>query len=189
MNTTYDDPVSRQSTYGWGAPRSRTVNWRDPLPTAAAGATMSGADYLQAMFDGKLPRAPISALVGITAGLVEDGQVTFHCTPGESTYNPIGTIHGGLLCTLLDSVTACAVHSTLPAGTAYSTLEIKVSYLRSASAGVELIAVGRVTRRGRRVSFADGEIRDPQGRLVATATATCLIEALGELHTAGLTTP
>ena len=76
---------------------------------------MSGADYLQAMLDGKHPPAPISALVGITAGLVEDGHVTFHCTPDESTDNPIGTIHGGLLCTLLDSVTACAVHSTLPA--------------------------------------------------------------------------
>src|SRR5664279_534467 len=107
MNTK-QDPVSRHSADGWGVPRSHTVHWNDPLPTAAAGATMSGVEYLQAMLDGKLPRAPISALVGITAGEIQDGQVTFCCTPDESTYNPIGTVHGGLLCTLLDSVTACA---------------------------------------------------------------------------------
>ena len=177
MNTK-EDPVSRHSADGWGVPRSRTVHWNDPLPTAAAGATMSGVEYLQAMLDGKLPRAPISALVGITAGEIQDGQVTFYCTPDESTYNPIGTVRGGLLCTLLDSVTACAVHSALPAGTAYSSLEIKVSYLRAASARLEPTAVGRVTRRGRRVSLAEGEIRDPQGRLVATATSTCLIVPL-----------
>jgi uncharacterized protein (TIGR00369 family) len=178
MRTTDHDPALGPQVQMWGGQRSRTVDWHDPMPTVAAGATMSGVDYLQAMLDGTLPPAPISALVGMTAGSVEDGEVMFRCVPDESTYNPIGSVHGGIMCTLLDSVTSCAVHSTLPAGMAYSTLEIKVSYLRAASAGVELTAVGRVTRRGRRVSFAEGEIRDPDGRLIATATSTCLIVAL-----------
>jgi uncharacterized protein (TIGR00369 family) len=177
MNTK-QDPVSRHSADGWGVPRSHTVHWNDPLPTAAAGATMSGVEYLQAMLDGKLPRAPISALVGITAGEIQDGQVTFYCTPDESTYNPIGTVRGGLLCTLLDSVTACAGHSTLPAGTAYSSLEIKVSYLRAASARLEPTGVG--VSRGAAAGSASLKEKSEtrKGRLVATATSTCLIVPL-----------
>ncbi|MBA2390101.1 MAG: PaaI family thioesterase, partial [Geodermatophilaceae bacterium] len=100
----------------------------------------------------------------------------FRCTPDQSVYNPIGLVHGGLVCTLLDSVLGCAVQTTLEAGVGYTSLEIKVSYLRPVRAGEgDLTAVGRVSRRGRRVSFADGEVRDSQGRLVATGSSTCLV--------------
>jgi len=160
----------------WGELRSKTISWHDPLATAAAGARMSGRDHLQAMLDGRLPPPPISGLLGMAATRVGDGEVEFRCTPDGSAYNPIGVVHGGLVCTLLDSVAGCAVQSTLDAGIGYTSLEIKVSYLRPVTAdGGELTAVGRVTRRGRRVGFADGEVRDGQGRLVATASSTCLV--------------
>lgn len=84
-------------------------------------------------------------------------------------------LHGGLMCTLLDSVAGCAVHTTLPAGVGYTSIEIKVSYMRPVKAGVPLLARGWVTKRGNRVSFADGEITDPEGRKIATASSSCLI--------------
>jgi uncharacterized protein (TIGR00369 family) len=95
-------------------------------------ATMTGRDYLQAMVDGELPPPPISGLMSFSAVSVVEGKVVFRCTPDEAAYNPIGVVHGGLVCTLLNSVLGCAVHSTLPAGTGYTSLEIKVSYLRAA---------------------------------------------------------
>jgi uncharacterized protein (TIGR00369 family) len=162
-------------TQQWGAPRSRTIEWWDPMIGAQAMRELSGRDYLQAMIDGKLPPPPISALVDMQAVSVGEGTVEFRCTPHESAYNPIGLIHGGLVCTLLDSVAGCAVHSTLPAGTGYTSLEIKVSYLRPVQVGEELTALGRVTKPGRRAAFADGEVRDGQGRLVASASSTCLV--------------
>lgn len=163
----------------WGNPRSKTVTWFDPMIGAAAMASMSGRDYLQAMIAGELPPPPISGLMSFVGESVGEGTVRFRCTPDESAYNPIGLIHGGLVCTLLDSVVGCAVHSTLPAGTGYTSLEIKVNYLRPVRAGEgDLLATGTVTKPGRRAAFADGEVRDRAGRLIATASSTFLVFAL-----------
>ncbi len=102
--------------------------------------------------------------------------MTFVGTPDESVYNPIGVVHGGLVCTLLDSVIGCAVHTTLPAGVGYTSIGLTVNYLRPVTADSgALTAVGRVTKPGRRVAFADGDVRDAAGRLVATATGSCLV--------------
>ena len=161
---------------GWGEARSKTVTWWDPMIGAQAMRDLSGRDYLQAMIDGRLPPAPIAGLIAMTAVSVGEGTVEFRCRPDESAYNPIGVVHGGLVCTLLDSVAGCAVHSTLPAGMGYTSLEIKVSYLRPVRQGEgELTAIGRVTKPGRRAAFADGEVRDEHGRLIATASSTCLV--------------
>lgn len=160
----------------WGSPRSKTVSWYDPAIGASAMATMDGLTYLQAMVDGALPPPPISGLMSFDARHVEAGTVVFGCSPDESAYNPIGLVHGGVVCTLLDSVLGCAVHSTLPQGTGYTSLEIKVSYLRAVRLGEgDLTATGRVTKPGRRAAFAEGEVRDQQGRLVATGSSTCLV--------------
>ena len=168
--------VDRATPAAWGESREKTVTWYDHHVGLAAMPTMSGLDYLRAMQDGTLPPPPISALMGMTVSSVGEGEVTFRCTPDASAYNPIGVIHGGLVCTLLDSVVGCAVHTTLPAGTGYTSLEIKVSYLRAVHAdGGTLLATGRVTKPGRRAAFADGEVRDEQQRLVATATSTFLV--------------
>ena len=102
------------TTTDWGPESSRTVTWHDPLRSAAVGMTLPGIDYLRAMVAGEVPPPPIAQLLQFDFVEAEPGRVVFTCTPDASAYNPIGAVHGGLVCTLLDSVTGCAVHSTLP---------------------------------------------------------------------------
>ena len=154
--------------------RSKTVTWTDPLPTARLGAAMSGLAYMTAIADGSLPGAPIAAHFGLRWERVEHGEVVAVLDPDESLYNPIGMVHGGVAATMLDSVIGCAVHTTLPAGVGYSSVELKVSYLRAIHAGRgEIRATGRVVKEGSRIAFGEGEIRDAAGRLLATASGTC----------------
>lgn len=164
------------SDAGWGEPRTKTVSWHDPLATAVRGATMAGRAYIEAIADGTLPPPPIASLLGFRIVEVGDGDVRFAVTPDESVYNPIGVVHGGLVCTVLDSVAGCAVHTTLPAGTGYTSIEIKVSYLRPIHADSgDLIAHGWVTKRGRRVAFAEADVRDSAGKLLASASSSLLV--------------
>jgi len=137
-------------------------------------------EFLQAVADGQFPGPPIAGLLDFRIASITEGEVSFVCTPQESAYNPIGAIHGGLVCTLLDSVLGCAVHSTLAAGLGYTSIEISVRYLRPVHAdGSAITAIGRVVKPGRRVSFAEGEVRDDGGRLVATGSTSCLIYPVG----------
>jgi uncharacterized protein (TIGR00369 family) len=107
---------------------------------------------------------------------IDVGRVVFVCEPDESAYNPIGVVHGGLVCTLADTVAACAVHTTLDAGIAYTSIDLNVSYLRPVTVDSGLLrATGLVTKPGRRVAFSSAEIVDQAGRLVATATSSCLV--------------
>ncbi|MGX9792527.1 PaaI family thioesterase [Mycobacterium sp. MMS18-G62] len=160
----------------WGPQRSRTVTWHEPDPTTAKGLTMAGIDYLRAMAEGELPQPPIAGLLQFDLVEVEHGRAVFTCVPDESAYNPIGAVHGGLICTLLDSVTGCAVHTTLPQGKGYTSVEIKVNYLKAVrlSSGL-LTATGTVVKAGSRVGFAEGVVTDGSGAVVATATSTLLI--------------
>ena len=161
---------------GWGQPRSKTVSWHDPSINVAAGAALSGIAFLRAIRDGSLPPPPIATLLGMQMREIEMGRVVFECEPDESVYNPIGVVHGGLVCTLADTVAACAVHTTLDPGVAYTSIDVNVSYLRpvTLSSGV-LRATGLVTKPGRRVAFSTAEIVDQAGKLVATATSSCLV--------------
>ena len=156
--------------------RTMTVSWRDPAETAAAGLQLSGLDYLTSVMEGRLPPPPISSLLGMTARSVTTGSVVFAAEPGEQHYNPIGLVHGGLVATMLDSVTGCAVHTLLPAGAGYATGDIHVRYLKPLHGGRgEITATGTVISEGRRTATAVGEVHDADGRLVAHATATCLL--------------
>ncbi|CUU55995.1 uncharacterized domain 1-containing protein [Parafrankia irregularis] len=163
----------------WGDQRHKTVTWYDPAPSAALGLTMSGLEFLRAMMDGTVPPPPISQVFDFRPVSADVGDVVFTCEPDESAYNPIGLVHGGLVCTLLDTAAACAVHTTLAAGTAYTSLEIKVNYVRPVqivpSGTNTLTAHGWVTRPGRRAAFAEADVRDAAGRVVATASSTCLV--------------
>lgn len=159
----------------WGPEQAKTITWHDPRGTAQVGLQLSGLEYLQAMADGRLPAPPIARMFGMEPVRAESGLVEFRCTADDSTYNPLGIVHGGLACTLLDTAAGCAVHTTLPAGVGYTSIEIKVSYQRMIHAGHELAIVGRVTKPGRRVAFAEAEITDDQGKLVASATSSLLI--------------
>jgi len=165
-----------QAPADWGPRRSRTITWYDPAVTAAGMQGRSGLEFLQAMADGELPGPPIGSHFDMRAVSVKAGEVVFACTPDDSAYNPIGLIHGGLLCPLLDSVAGCAVHTTLPPGVGYTSIEISVRYLRPVHAdGSELTATGRIVKPGRRVAVAEAEVHNSTGALVATATTSCLI--------------
>jgi uncharacterized protein (TIGR00369 family) len=156
---------------GWGEPQTKTVSWYDPAIVRGAAATMPGRKFLQAMIDGELPPPPFAALTGAELVSVGDGVALFRCTPDESTYNPLGLVHGGVLSTLLDSAAGCAVHSQLPAGVGFSSIEIKVSFLSPAN-GTALEVEGRSLRVGRQVAFAEAHARTAGGKLVAHATTS-----------------
>ena len=173
---TAEAPATTTTPLEWGEPRSRTVTWHDPIITAAGAMERSGLETMAAIRDGVLPPAPIAMLMQFDIRALEEGRVEFGCTLDESAYNPIGVVHGGLVCTLLDTVAGCAVHTTLPAGVAYTSIEIKVNYLRPVHAtSGPLTAIGRVVKPGRRVAFAEGEVLDAQGRTVATASSSLLV--------------
>lgn len=156
--------------------RTRTITWEDPLPSAQQGRAMSGLDYLRAMQRGDFPPAPFGVLVGMAAAELEEGRVVLTVQPAEYHYNPIGVVHGGLAAALLDSAMACAVHSTLPAGTGYTTVEIKVNYVRAMTSETgEVRAEGRVIHRGGRIATAEGRLVGSDGTLYAHATTTCII--------------
>jgi uncharacterized protein (TIGR00369 family) len=157
----------------WGEPRTRTVTWHDPGIGLAAAARLCGREFLQAMIDGQLPRPPFAALIGAELVSVGDGVAVFRLVPDESTLNPLGLIHGGVLCTLLDSAAGCAVHSQLPAGVGMSSIEIKVSFLSRVPAdGTAVEVEGRSLRVGRQVAFAEAHARTAAGKLIGHATTS-----------------
>jgi uncharacterized protein (TIGR00369 family) len=170
------NPALGDAPASWGDPRSRTVTWHDPLALAQQGTAMSGLEYLQAMIDGVLPPPPIANLLQMWLTEAAPGRATFRCDPDESVYNPIGVIHGGLVCTMLDSAVGCAVQTTLPQGIGYASAEIKVNYLRPVHpGGGPLTATGTVVKPGRRIAFAEGVVTDKDGTPVATGTSTLLV--------------
>ena len=157
-------------------PRSRTTTWDDPHIGAQAGAGMAGLEYLRAMIAGRLPAPPFAATVGFGLVEAEEGRAVFEIEPMEVHYNPSGAVHGGVACTLLDSAMGCAVHTTLPAGVGYTTVELKVNLVKGITARTGLLrAEGRIIHRGNRVATAEGFLRGADGRLYAHATTTCMI--------------
>ena len=170
------DTTNETTPASWGEPRTRTVTWHDPMVTAAGALERTGLETMQAIRDGILPPPPIARLMQMGVTALEEGRVEFTCDVDESVYNPIGVVHGGLVCTMLDTVAGCAVHTTLPVGVGYTSIELKVSYLRAVQTGSgPLTAIGRVIKPGRRVAFAEGEVLDAAGRTVATASSSLLV--------------
>jgi uncharacterized protein (TIGR00369 family) len=139
-------------------------------------ASMSGLDFVRAIFAGKLPEPPIMQTVAPFDCTAEPGVVVIHSIPGIRHYNPIGSVHGGYAATLLDSAMGLAVHSMLPAGTGYTTLEFKISFIRGKTRDSGVVrSEGRTLNVGRRAATAEARITDAQGRLLAHATTTCLV--------------
>lgn len=156
--------------------RSMIISWEDPGELGEQARAMRGLDFLEAIRDEELPPAPIQRLLDFTLTEVEEGQVVFTAEPGEQHYNPIGVVHGGLAATLLDSAMGASVHSTLPQGQGYTTLETKFNLVRAITADTgQIAAEGRVVNRGRQVATAEGYLRDGAGKLLAHGTSTCLI--------------
>ena len=159
--------------------RERVAAGRRAEPIARAEfASRPGVALFEAMFDGRLPGAPIAETLDFLTILVEPGHAIFQGQPLPRHYNPMGTVHGGWYATLLDSALGCAVHSNLPAGKAYTTLELKVNLVRALTADVPRVrAEGRVIHAGGQVATAEAKLVGPDGRLYAHATTTCLVFA------------
>ncbi|MEU0435823.1 PaaI family thioesterase [Streptomyces sp. NPDC006290] len=156
--------------------RSRTYDWEDPAVSAAAVGQYSGLDFLREVQAGRLPAAPISATLGMTLEEVEHGRVVFALVPGEEHYNPIGSVHGGIYATLLDSAAGCAVQTVLPRGTGYTSLDLNVKFLRPITLDTGKVrAVGTVLNSGRRTALAQAELFDAADRLLAHTTSSCLL--------------
>jgi uncharacterized protein (TIGR00369 family) len=173
-----DADTSSATRPGWGAERSLTVSWNDPSPVLEIARRMDGLAYMEGIRDGAFPPPPIARLLGMSVESVARGEVVFTVEPHESQYNPLGVVHGGVACTVLDTVVGCAVHTTLGAGWFYTSIDLSVSYLRPFTlASGPLRVTGRVVKPGKRVAFAEGIAVDAEGREIATATSSLLVMA------------
>lgn len=174
--TQEEEPVDAAVSQLPTSARTRTVTWEDPLPAAAEGRSLAGIDYLRGILAGRFPAPPIARLLGFDLGEVGHGWASFSFEPGEHHYNPIGVVHGGLAGLIADSAMGCAVHSTLPAGAGYTTLEFKVNLVRPITMDTGRVRVlGEVVHRGSRIATAEARVQDADGRVLAHATTTCLI--------------
>ena len=156
--------------------RQRTFSWADPAAIAAAGADVSGAEFFAAIREGRIPPPPIMRALDLDGVSFGDGRAEFRLTPQEFHYNTLGTVHGGVFATLLDSACGCAVHSRLPAGVFYTSLDLSVKFLRPVTIATgPITAEGTVVHLGRRTALAEGRITDAAGKVYATATSSCLV--------------
>ena len=167
--------VQLASTEG-AAERTRSYSWDDPAISAAAARERDGTAFLQAILDGTLPAAPIARTLDFAPVSVQPGTVVFEFTPAEFHYNPIGSVHGGVISTLCDSACGCAVQSLLPAGTYYTSLDLSVKFLRGVGAGTSrLTCTGTVTHLGGRSALAEARLTGTDGKLYAFATSSCMV--------------
>ena len=158
--------------------RRRTVTWTDPRSVARQARGLSGSEFFDKMRRGEIPEPPFSRLLGLDVFDAEPGRFVMTFQPQEFHYNPMGCVHGGILSTVLDSVMSASVHTSLPAGQGYLTLEIKVNFLRPIFVATgEVMAEGRLVSLGKRVATAEGKITDRLGKVCASGTATCLVFA------------
>lgn len=156
--------------------RTRTVRWHDPRLLGESARGLSGLEFLKKIAAGELPPPPLAVLLNFDLVELSEGRATFAVKPAEYHYNPIGVVHGGLAATLLDSAMGCAVHSTLPPGAGYTTLEIKVNFIRAMTAETgQVRCEAKTIHVGGRTATAEGRVVDEAGRLYAHGTTTCLI--------------
>jgi uncharacterized protein (TIGR00369 family) len=158
------------------AQRERTFSWTDPVAIASAGAGLSGIEFLNAIAAGEIPPPPVMQALDFDGASFTEGRAIFRLTPQEFHYNPIGSMHGGVFATLLDSACGCSVHSMLPAGVFYTSLDLSVKFLRPVTVRTgPITAEGTVTHLGRRTALAEARITDAAGKLYVTATSSCII--------------
>jgi uncharacterized protein (TIGR00369 family) len=157
--------------------RSRTFTWEDPAAVAAKGLQLPGIEYIQGIAAGTIPAPPIARLLDFAIIEAEPGRAVFAMEPAEWMFNPIGSVHGGIAATLLDSCMGCAVHTTLEAGVGYTTGDLQVRYIRAMGATTgRVLAEGRVVHAGRRTATAEGRLFvESDEKLIAHATTGCVI--------------
>jgi uncharacterized protein (TIGR00369 family) len=162
--------------------RTRTYSWSDPRVVASHIGGRSGLDVLRSMIAGETPSPPILATLDFEGLEVpEEGSVVVYLTPKEFHYNPLGSVHGGVISAIVDTAAGCAVHTRLPAGMGYTSLDLNTRFLRPVTvASGQLRCEGTVTSKGRQTALGEAHLYDAAGRLVAHATSTCLLFPLPE---------
>ncbi len=160
-----------------GQLRTRSFSWEDPAAMAAAGMKLAGIEYIRGIADGTLPPPPVAQLLDFTIVEVEHGRAVFAMQPAEWMYNPIGSVHGGIAATILDSCMGCAIHTTLEAGVGYATADLQVRYIRAMSdATGRVLAEGRLVHGGRRTATAEGRLfAEEDETLLAHASTGCVL--------------
>src|SRR5262249_45481341 len=166
----------------WPEVDDMTSNASLPVGCADAcgphAAMLSGLEFLQRLRDGSHPAPPFAAHTDMGIVEVEPGRVVFEAAPSMRFHNPLGSVHGGWIATLLDSAMGCAVHSLLKAGQTYTTVDISISFVRAVFANIgKLRCEGRIIHVGGRIATAEGRVRDAAGTLIAHGTETCLLTA------------
>ena len=167
MTQTQPDLVTATRSYEW------------VLPGQADLSTLAGLDglgQLQAMIDGTAPRPPIMDTLGVSGFYPTRGSVTVELRAQGFHYNPLGSVHGGVIATLLDTACGCSVHSTLEVGELYTSMDLTTKFLRAATVDSGLLTcTGSIIQRGRRTALAQATLTDEAGRTIAHATSTCMI--------------
>ena len=137
---------------------------------------LNGLEFLRGMMSGDQPSPLMSRTLGFRLVEVEEGMAVFEGEPSPDLLNPLGAVHGGWALTLIDSATGCAVHTSLPPGVGYTTVETKVNFTRAiAPDGGTVRCEGRVVTRGRRIATAEARLLDAQGRVLGHGTSTLMI--------------
>jgi uncharacterized protein (TIGR00369 family) len=158
------------------AARSRAFQWPDPAQYAEPIRRLSGLEFMQAFQAGRLPAPPFMEMLGLRIVSVAPGSVVFEGEPSEFMYSPLGTVHGGIVSVLLDTAMGCSFHTTLPAGVGYTTLELKVNFVRPLTESTGTVrATGRVIHSGGSVAVTEARLEDRAGALCAHSTSTLLV--------------
>ena len=158
--------------------RSRRYEWQDPAGGHEAAQASTGMELLQGVMAGKFPPPPIASTIDMQLVKVDETEAVFAITPQEFHYNPLGTMHGGVFATILDSALGCCIHARLGRGQGFTTLTLEVKYLRAATKDTgRLTCTGKVVSLGRQIATSEAEVRDARGKIYATATSTCIIFA------------
>ena len=156
--------------------RTRTINWQNPLEGAHKAMHMSGMEYLEAMNRGEIALPPLLHTLDFKVLTTKPSEVVFGFTPQEFHYNPIGSVHGGVISAILDSAMGCALHTLLPAGTGYTTVELKVNFIKGITIKTgDVRAIGKVISKGNRTALTEATLVDSNNTLLAHSTSTCLL--------------
>jgi uncharacterized protein (TIGR00369 family) len=154
----------------------RTYRWADPAEIMEAAKGHNGLDLMRAMAEGRVPPPPVGSLIGVTDFVAEKGKVSVGFDPEEFHYNALGSVHGGVIATVIDIVLGSCVHSTLKAGQGFTTLTMELKYHRAVTAkSGRLTATAEVVTRGREIVTAEAKLVDKNDRLFANATSTLMI--------------
>lgn len=150
--------------------------WANPLEMATKAKTMSGFDFLNGILNGELPAAPIAETLGFHPLSLEKGKAVFEFEPKEFHYNPIGSVHGGVITTVLDTAMGCSLQSALPQGVAYTTLELKVNFLKAVTINDgKMKSTGKIIHLGKTTALVEANLTNEAGKLYAHGVSTCMI--------------